>query len=176
MSKKSWLVVLAFFLALGSGPSAGFAGTASVDLGAPMEKLGEVLTWNLNPTYCLGTPVTVGDLTLIPVTSKAFGFGLGGGNLLQGEARNQDKMSREENKDRAGMGAGGGGCVRTIAIIVIKKDGSFQIHRLNESFVAQVIKTIIPVAHDLIEKVFEMKKMKLQKTDNPVSRETSPQR
>ncbi|QJE74213.1 hypothetical protein HHL28_14995 [Aerophototrophica crusticola] len=53
-----------------------------------------------------GTPITVGDVTLIPLFSTTFGVGVGGGSVL-GEP----------------VGGGGGGGVVPCGVIVVGPDG-----------------------------------------------------
>lgn len=54
----------------------------------------------------LGAPVTVGDVTIVPVTITTFGVGAGGGSLL-GEP----------------VGGGGGGGIVPVALLIITPDG-----------------------------------------------------
>lgn len=59
----------------------------------------------------IGEPMTVGDITLIPVSKVSIGVGIGGGTYGKDTANN--------------AGAGGTGLtVSPVAFIVIKKDGS----------------------------------------------------
>ena len=59
----------------------------------------------------IGEPMTVGDITLIPVSKVSIGVGIGGGTYGKETANN--------------AGAGGTGLtVSPVAFIVIKKDGS----------------------------------------------------
>ncbi len=178
MIRKIFSVVVLVSLIGVFSVNAGEMGSTSVTLDPTLDKLGQVLTWNLDPSTCLGTPVNVGDMTIIPVVSKGFGFGLGGGSLFQAEGGSKERSSHEQNKDRKGMGLGGGGVVRTVAIIVLKKDGTFQLHRLQESFLAQVFKSITPMVQNIMEKVFQMKKLKMEQksqTQTPASPTQPPQ-
>ena len=59
----------------------------------------------------IGSPMSVGDITLIPVSKVSIGVGIGGGTYGKDTANN--------------AGAGGTGLtVSPVAFIVIKKDGS----------------------------------------------------
>lgn len=61
----------------------------------------------------LGEPVTIGDVTIIPVASYGFGAGGGaGGGTAPG--------SKEQG---SGSGAGVGAGIKPVALVVIDKDG-----------------------------------------------------
>lgn len=55
----------------------------------------------------IGEPITVGDVTIIPVTKISFGFGAGG--------------EETDRKTGFGGGSGGGASVEPVAFIVISK-------------------------------------------------------
>ncbi|MBI3038317.1 hypothetical protein HYY75_04585 [bacterium] len=57
--------------------------------------------------------------------------------------------------------------MRVEAIMIIKKDGSFEIVRLTEGALAQVAKIVIPVIQDAIKKKFESR-MRHEKEKFPV--------
>jgi uncharacterized spore protein YtfJ len=63
----------------------------------------------------VGEPVTVGELTLIPVSKISFGFGAGGGQEGKGQS-----------------GTGGGATVEPIAFVLIDGKGKAQILTLHE--------------------------------------------
>ena len=63
----------------------------------------------------VGEPVTVGEMTLIPVSKISFGFGAGGGQEGKGQS-----------------GTGGGATVEPIAFVVIDGKGKVQILPLHE--------------------------------------------
>lgn len=165
MLKKSFLflVALSVFAALpvlGQNPPASQPDPlAAFNLDHSITTLGDVLSDNLSSSNCLGLPVQVGDTTLIPVVSKCFGFGLGGGMLVQEEAVGRDRDNKESNKDRKGLGAGGGGAVKTVAIISIRKDGNMQIFRIQENFLAQFAREISPVLRKWITDHFDFRKL-----------------
>jgi uncharacterized spore protein YtfJ len=84
----------------------------------------------------VGEPITLGDITLVPLSRVSLGFGGGGG---QGEGTNARRPGRRRGKRRggdtdeaelemgegkgAGGGAGGAGKVRPVAVIVFSKEG-----------------------------------------------------
>ena len=63
----------------------------------------------------VGDPVTIGDMTLIPVSKISFGFGAGGGQEGKGQS-----------------GTGGGATVEPIAFVLIDGTGKAQILTLRE--------------------------------------------
>ena len=62
----------------------------------------------------LGEPVTIGDVTIIPVASYGFGFGGGAGS-------GSEPGSKEQG---SGGGAGAGAGIKPVARVVIDKDGA----------------------------------------------------
>jgi len=68
----------------------------------------------LSTRTVVGEPITIQDVTLIPLISVGFGFGAGGGEG-KGEAKQKGEGS--------GGGTGGGAWVRPKAIIIIDKGG-----------------------------------------------------
>ncbi len=127
-----------------------------------LEKLSSMLAHNLDSGATLGTPITVGETTIIPIVCKGLGFGFGTGMVQQQEEGADDQGENESNKDRKGLGCGGGGFAKPVAIMVLKKDGSFQLHRLQESGLAQVVKILFPAIQNLISKKFEFMKLRMQ--------------
>ena len=63
----------------------------------------------------VGDPVTIGNMTLIPVSKISFGFGAGGGREGKGQS-----------------GTGGGATVEPIAFVLIDATGEAQILTLRE--------------------------------------------
>lgn len=154
MTKKSWILILAV-LSLTTGAFAQETGSPTLPL--MLGSLGSILKQNLHANTVLGTPIPAGEVTLIPVIAKGFGMGLGEGLRSQGESQSREKMSEESSLDRKGTGGGLGGFARPIAIIVVKKDGNIQIHKLqNESWLAQGIQALIPVFQNMINRRFEI--------------------
>ena len=79
----------------------------------------------------LGTPVTVGDVTIIPVTITTFGVGAGGGSLF-GEP----------------VGGGGGGGIVPVALILITPDG-VRVETLPTEATATAMDKLTDMATDL---------------------------
>jgi uncharacterized spore protein YtfJ len=155
---KQVLLGLTAMMFLWSGTVfAGAQADGSLNLDASIGKIGDVLAGNMQPATCLGVPVVLGDTTIIPVVSKGFGFGLMGGFNQQEETANHAKDAREVNRDRTGMGCGAGGFVKTIAIISLKKDGTMQIFRMQENFLAQVATHFVPLFHEMVGKWYELR-------------------
>ena len=136
--------------------------SGALDLERPIAKIGEVLSRNLEAATCIGTPVVIGEMTLVPLVSKGFGFGLGGGSNQRGEVANHDKDAKELNNDHNGMGCGAGGFLKIVAVMVVRKDGTFNIHRMEENFLVQLANQYAPLAKEMIQKVFEFRMMRLQ--------------
>ncbi|UEM23857.1 hypothetical protein JL100_014290 [Skermanella mucosa] len=78
-----------------------------------------------------GTPIQVGDTTLVPIYVTTFGVGAGGGSIF-GEA----------------CGGGGGGGVVPCAVIVVRPDG-VEIQHLQSEFVSSATKAHSDVASEL---------------------------
>jgi len=70
----------------------------------------------IDPSNVVGTPITVGDTTIIPLLSAGFGFGVGGGG---GEGRSEKGPGGEG----LGEGVGGGGNVKPVAVVVVNPQG-----------------------------------------------------
>ncbi|MBY6275869.1 GerW family sporulation protein [Symbiobacterium thermophilum] len=85
----------------------------------------------------VGEPMTVGDVTLIPVMDLTFGFGAGGGE------------GRDEKQGGSGVGGGGGARLAAKAVIVIK-DGEVSVLPLGRGTAIDKIVEKIP---GILEKV-----------------------
>jgi uncharacterized spore protein YtfJ len=59
----------------------------------------------------IGTPVTIGERTVVPITKLSVGFGAGGG-----------AGSRQEKGSGYGGGGGGGAMIEPVAFLVLDKD------------------------------------------------------
>jgi uncharacterized spore protein YtfJ len=79
----------------------------------------------------LGTPVVVGNVTIVPVMITSFGIGAGGGSLT-GEP----------------VGGGGGGGVVPCALIIIGPDG-VQVHEISSQTTVPASESIGRLAHNL---------------------------
>lgn len=67
----------------------------------------------LSSKTVVGDPITVGEATMIPLSSVGFGFGAGGGT---GAAPGQPGQG-------TGGGTGGGGGIKPVAVLIIDKQG-----------------------------------------------------
>ena len=160
------LIFFAFLLTVLLQAGTAFAITdasGALDLERPIGRIGEVLSRNLEPSTCIGSPMTLGELTLVPLVSKGFGFGLGGGSNQRGETTTHDKDAKELNNDHNGIGCGAGGFLKIVAILVVRKDGTFQIHRMEENFLAQIANQYAPAVRELVQRFYELRILKLQK-------------
>lgn len=94
----------------------------------------------------VGEPISVGNVTLVPIQAVSFGFGSGGS---EGKA---------EKGSGTGGGAGAGAKLRPMAIVAVK-DGDVQVFNLGNRTTVEVIAEKIP---ELIEK---LKRAKTEKED-----------
>lgn len=67
----------------------------------------------LDTSQAVGTPIVLGDTTVIPLFSMGMGFGVGGGD---------GGASGNSERSQVGAGGGGGG-VKPVAIIIAGPDG-----------------------------------------------------
>jgi len=68
----------------------------------------------LSTKTVVGEPITVQDVTLIPLITAGFGFGSGGGSG-RGEAKRQG--------EGIGGATGGGAWVKPVAVVIVSKEG-----------------------------------------------------
>ncbi len=68
----------------------------------------------LSTKTVVGEPITVQDITLIPLITAGFGFGTGGGSG-RGEAKRQGEGT--------GGATGGGAWVKPVAVVIVSKEG-----------------------------------------------------
>ncbi len=154
--------VLMLVLAWAAGAQ-GAAGNDELMLLPAMDKLGGLISGALDSSQTLGTPLKVGDVTIVPVLVKGLGFGMGEGLVGQEEASDRpDRSNSELSKDRHGIGGGGGGFMRPIALLVITKEGHVQVHRLQESALAQLAKALMPALEKMIQQRLAIFKMKME--------------
>ena len=63
----------------------------------------------------VGEPITIGDNTIVPLSSIGFGFGAGAGG---------GKEAGKEERAGEGGGSGGGGGIKPVAVVIINADGA----------------------------------------------------
>ena len=155
MTKNIWILLL---VALSLTPGAfAQAATESSALPLMLDSLGSILSRNLEANTVLGIPVTAGDLTLVPIVTKCFGMGLGEGIRNEDKNKIREKQSSESSRDRQHACGGLGGSARPVAILMIKKDGSYQMIRLQpDNWIAQGVQALVPVFQNMINKRFEI--------------------
>lgn len=89
-------------------------------------KIHEVLKTGGGVKFSFGNPVSVGDISIIPVARVGFGFGGGGGSSPGSKKKKKDKTQegQEEAKPEVDLdfGGGGGGGMKTdpVGIYAIK--------------------------------------------------------
>jgi uncharacterized spore protein YtfJ len=69
----------------------------------------------LSSKAVVGEPITIGEVTLVPLISFGFGFGVGGAS-----GKGEEKRKGEGE----GGGTAGGAWVKAVAVIIIDKDGA----------------------------------------------------
>lgn len=120
-----------------------------------LKGMSELFMHNLNTSQTLGRPFEAGDYTVIPVVAKGLGFGLG--TKLEAKDKEVGNAGAGKNeshqKDRIGMG--GGGFVKPVALIMIKKDGTFKVVKLSEGIFAQMAKHMVPAIGSLITRTIK---------------------
>jgi uncharacterized spore protein YtfJ len=100
----------------------------------------------------VGDPMTVEEITIIPLISIGFGFGAGGGSG-KGE-------SKQKGEGMMG-GTGGGAWVRPVALVVIDKEGNVRIEPVRRglsTFVEKVTDTVPKVVERIIDRNRDKKK------------------
>ena len=109
----------------------------------------------LSPAHIIGTPLDLGDRSVIPIAEFGFGFGAGSGEGAE--------------KKGSGSGAGGGGGISPVALVVVHKDiqgieGIQVLSLRKESTVVRVISTIAEsLAPQVLSAVKEMSGTKGEK-------------
>ena len=109
----------------------------------------------LSPAHIIGTPLDLGDRSVIPIAEFGFGFGAGSGEGAE--------------KKGSGAGAGGGGGISPVALIVVHRDirgiEGIQVMSLRkESAVVRGISTIAEsLAPQVLSAVKEMSGKKEEK-------------
>jgi uncharacterized spore protein YtfJ len=89
----------------------------------------------------VGTPVTAGEYTVIPISRVALGVGAGGG------------AGETEKKSSAGEGGGGGGGIRVIPVALVAVRGSeLHVHMLGRT--GPLVHTIEKMP-DMLERAFD---------------------
>ena len=106
----------------------------------------------------VGDPVTIGDMTLIPVSKISFGFGAGGGQEGKGQS-----------------GTGGGATVEPIAFVLIDATGEAQILTLREKEAGlSQLAELMPEALAKIKSFVGKKKKGDAAEDDPTSTPKNP--
>lgn len=97
-----------------------------------LDSLMETLEKHLTVKTIIGEPMTVGNVTLMPVMDLTFGFGAG-----SGEGR--------DDKQGGGSGVGGGGGARLAAkAVIVIKDGEVSVLPLGKGTAIDKIVEAIP--------------------------------
>ncbi|MBC7085631.1 MAG: sporulation protein [Methanomethylovorans sp.] len=106
----------------------------------------------------VGDAVTVGDITIIPVTKVSFGFGTGGG-----EGKGKD------NEEGFGGGGGAGAKIEPVAFIIVSKDDVRMLSISGKSDIGVLLESV----PGLIEKIKSMKGKKEKNKDSTATDNTN---
>jgi len=82
-----------------------------------IDEVGDHLTGLAKSDLVVGSSITLGKVTVVPLSHVGLGFGGGGGGGEEPGSRERPKSSG------GGQGAGGGGSVTPVALAVFKDDG-----------------------------------------------------
>jgi uncharacterized spore protein YtfJ len=82
---------------------------------------------------CVGEPIVIGDVTLIPVQTVSFGYGSGGGE------------GKQTDQSGTGGGSGAGASLKPIAVIAVK-GADVQVFPLGGKGVIEKIAAMLPDA------------------------------
>ena len=109
----------------------------------------------LNSRNVTGEPVTVGDVTIVPVTGYGFGFGGGAGAGTQPNSTEQG----------VGSGAAGGGGIKPVALVVIDKEGA-RVELVRGGRGAGFVESVGKVVEQIIEKQKEGDSKKSERSES----------
>lgn len=112
-----------------------------------IDTLLEKMKTTIKTDSVVGDPITVGDITILPIAKVTFGFGAGGEDL--------------EKSKGFGGGSGGGATIMPIGFLVIK-NGEVNLVPVREKETL-FDKLIDPDSYDKLEKVFDKLKDKVKK-------------
>jgi len=82
-----------------------------------IDEVGEHLTGLAKSDLVVGDSITLGKVTIVPLSHVGLGFGGGGGGGEEPGDRKRPKSSG------SGQGTGGGGSVKPVALAVFREDG-----------------------------------------------------
>ena len=119
-----------------------------------VESIVQRVTETLKTETVIGQPITVGDITLIPVVNVTFGFGAGGG-------------SDASNASNQGSGAGGGARMNVAGMVVVKGDDVSFISTGKGAGKSAAIDKILDALPELLENI--PVKVRKQKEEQPAS-------
>lgn len=118
-------------------------------LGVSMDKIKQMVDVNT----VVGDPITVGDMTIIPVSRMSYGFAAGGSDL-------PSKHEREV----FGGGSGAGVNVTPVAFLVVK-NGELKMLPVNSN--PDMIDRAVSMVPDMVDKVVGLFKKDASKDETP---------
>ena len=98
----------------------------------------------------IGEPITVGDVSIIPVSKVSIGFGCGGSDFPSASP-----------KEMFGGGTGGGVTIQPVAFLILKGESVRMIQIADKNSVAERVANMVPDAIDTFSSLLSKKK-----TDN----------
>ncbi len=100
------------------------------------EMLGQVtsrLEQFISTKTVVGEPITIGNVSIVPLQTASFGFGSGGGE------------GKTANNTGTGGGAGAGASLRPVALVVVKGD-DVKVYGLGRKGMLEALIDLIPEA------------------------------
>ena len=120
-------------------------------LGVSMDKIKEMVDVNT----VVGDPITVGDMTIIPVSRMSYGFAAGGSDL-----------PTKQQREVFGGGTGAGVNVTPVAFLVVK-NGELKMLPVNSN--PDMIDRAVSMVPDVVDKVVGLFKKDTDKEETPES-------
>jgi uncharacterized spore protein YtfJ len=108
-----------------------------------VETLASSLERLISSKTVIGEPITVGDVTIIPIIKAGFGFGSGAGE------GSQPIRSKGGEQTGSGTGGGAGGGVAPVAMIVIQ-DGKVEVYSLGQK---GMIEKLVDMAPEIMSRM-----------------------
>ena len=120
-------------------------------LGVSMDKIKEMVDVNT----VVGDPITIGDMTIIPVSRMSYGFAAGGSDL-----------PTKQQREVFGGGSGAGVNVTPVAFLVIQ-NGELKMLPVNSN--PDTIDRAVSMVPDMVDKVVGLFKKDTAKEEAPAS-------
>ncbi len=175
---KMFVVVMAFML-VSFVPAFSQEETMSETAGDALSSMSTLFAQNLNTSQTLGKPFEAGEYTIIPVVAKGLGFGLGTKLEAKDFEAGGGGNGKNESQQKDRIGLGGGGFVKPVALIMIKKSGEFKVVKLCDGIFAQFAKYMLPAIGSMVRKTImtiSAEKLKHDKARGKKNRPHAPKK